>query len=86
MIKRADRSVAEVWLDLSALSYCDSAGLAAFLAIDEHVAGFDGLTVLYQPRGIVSTVLAASGVDRLIRVIGRKAEAPTALLHGALTG
>lgn len=83
VIRRADPSVEEVWLDLSALSYCDSAGLAAFLAIDEHVTLQDGLTVLYQPRGTVSTLLAVSGIDHQIRVIGGKADARAPALHGA---
>ncbi len=86
VIKRADRSVEEVWLDLSALSYCDSAGLAAFLAIDEHVAGQDALTVLYQPRGAASTVLSVSGIDHQVRVIGRrKSDALTPALNRAST-
>ena len=74
VIRRADPSVKELWLDLSAVTYCDSAGLSAFIAIDRHVSERGDLAVLYQPRGTVSRVLAVSGMDTVIRVIGRRSD------------
>lgn len=78
VIRHADPSVNEVWLDLSAVSYCGAFGVSAFQEIDRLTTDRGDLTVLYQPQRVVSRVLALTGVDKTIRVIGRR----TAMIGG----
>ncbi len=72
LLDRSDPSVKEVWVDLSAVTYCDSSGLAAFVAVHRHVTAFGGRAMLYQPQEIVRKGLAVSGIDREIPVVGRR--------------
>lgn len=76
LLDRADRSLDEIWLDLSTLTFCDAAGLEVFEVLHHHMTALDGRVVLYQPQGEVDRVLNVSGLDQLVHVIGRK-HAPT---------
>ncbi len=70
LIDRVDRTTKELLLDLSAVSYCDSSGLAAFLRLHHHLDGHGGRLLLYSPQPIVSKVLSLTAVDTVIPVVG----------------
>lgn len=72
LLDRVDRSIDEIWLDLSTLTFCDASGLEVFEVLHHHISAVDGRVVLYQPQGEVDRLLAVSGLDQLIHVIGRK--------------
>ncbi|CAN5457750.1 hypothetical protein BH10ACT1_BH10ACT1_21430 [soil metagenome] len=78
VIEQTDPSAKTVYLDLTEVGYCDSAGLATFIALHHHIAAYGGEFVLFQPRGIVSRVIAVSGVDTFVSVLGRRSETPPA--------
>lgn len=64
---------AEVLLDLSALSFCDSTGVGAFVWLHRQATAAGGRLLLAAPRRYVRDVLRISGVDRAIPVRGRSA-------------
>lgn len=72
LIARVDGSTAELWLDLSAVSYCDSSGLAAFVRLHHHIDGHGGRLLLYAPQPTVSKVLDITGIDTVIPVVGHR--------------
>ena len=63
----------EVLLDLSALSFCDSTGVGAFVWLHRQATAAGGRLLLAAPRRYVRDVLRISGVDRAIPVRGRGA-------------
>ena len=63
----------EVLLDLSALSFCDSTGVGAFVSLHRQATAAGGRLLLAAPRRYVREVLRISGVDRAIPVRGRSA-------------
>jgi anti-sigma B factor antagonist len=63
----------EVVLDLSALSFCDSTGVGAFVWLHRQATAAGGRLLLAAPRRYVRDVLRISGVDRAIPVRGRGA-------------
>ncbi len=75
LFEHIDPSVDEAWLDLSTLTYCDATGLGAFEVLQRRMSEGGGRVVLYQPRGEVDQVIALSGLDKVIHVIGRKSAA-----------
>ena len=76
VLAQAGPSAQTVYLDLTEVGFCDSAGLDTFVTVHHHVAAHGGKLVLFQPRGIVSRAIAASGVDAFISVLGRQSGPP----------
>jgi len=54
-------------VDLRALSFCDSAGLTAFIQGDKHCAASGGWLRLTHPEGQVARVMELSGVLPLLQ-------------------
>jgi anti-sigma B factor antagonist len=52
-------------VDLTAVSYCDSAAVRALFAL----AATTQLTMIVKPTGHITTLLAISGLDRVANVI-----------------
>ena len=73
IISHTDSSVHEVWIDLSTVTSCDPAGVETFLTVSDHANTFGARTVIYHPQAAVSQLLAASGVDQAVHVIGPRA-------------
>lgn len=52
-------------VDLTAVSYCDSAAVRALFAL----AATTQLTMIVKPNGHITTLLAISGLDRVATVV-----------------
>lgn len=52
-------------VDLSGVSYCDSAAVRALFAL----AATTQLTMIVKPNGHITTLLAISGLDQVARVV-----------------
>lgn len=76
VLRRCDASLREVWLDLSAVTYCDSAGLGSFAEMHRHVTDLGGRLVLYQPQQLIGRILAITQLDSVIPVLGRRSLGP----------
>jgi anti-anti-sigma factor len=61
-----DESEGPVVLDLAALRFCDSAGLAVFVRTHNQLAGQGRRLVIASPAGPVQRVLELSGLDQVI--------------------
>lgn len=59
-------------LDLSKLSFMDSSGIAVILRAQKHMNELGGKAWVENPAGQPLRVLDASGVDRVINIIGGK--------------
>jgi len=57
-----------VWLDLSTITFCASAGLSMFVRLHEHVTANGGRLTLYHPTAIVHRMLEVSCLDRVISI------------------
>jgi len=57
-----------VVLDLSALTFCDSTGLAVFVRLHKRAQAAGGVLVLRSPLPRVANVLTLTGLDRLFLV------------------
>lgn len=55
----------ELVVDLSAVSYCDSAAVRALFAL----AATTQLTMIVRPAGHITTLLGISGLDRVATVV-----------------
>ncbi len=55
-----------ILLDLSALDFCDSAGLNTFVLGDRHCMPSGGWLRVTKPQGHVARVIALSGVDDVL--------------------
>lgn len=64
MIKARNGSDA-LTVDLTAVSYCDSAAVRALFAIAADAA----LTMIVKPTGHITTLLGISGLDRVATVV-----------------
>lgn len=61
---------ADVRLDLTGLTFCDSTGVGALVWLYRRASGSAGRLLVYGPRKPVREVLRISGVDRVIPVHG----------------
>lgn len=59
-------------IDLSKLSFMDSSGIAVILRAQKHMNAMGGKAWVESPQGQPLRVLDASGVDRVINIIGSK--------------
>ena len=59
---------ADVRLDLSGLTFCDSTGVGALVWLYRRATAGAGRLLVYAPRKPVREVLRISGVDRVIPV------------------
>jgi anti-sigma B factor antagonist len=64
---------ADVRLDLSGLTFCDSTGVGALVWLYRRASAGAGRLLVYAPRKPVRDVLRISGVDRVIPVHGADA-------------
>ncbi len=64
---------ADVRLDLSGLTFCDSTGVGALVWRYRRASAGSGRLVVFAPRKPVREVLRISGVDRVIPVHGADA-------------
>lgn len=64
MVKACNGS-AELTVDLTAVSYCDSAAVRALFAL----AATTELSMIVRPTGHITTLLAISGLDRVADVV-----------------
>jgi anti-sigma B factor antagonist len=55
-------------VDLTGVSYCDSAAVRALFAL----AATTDLTMIVKPNGHITTLLAISGLDRVATVVRRE--------------
>lgn len=55
-------------LEMSALSFMDSSGIAVILRSKKRMAESGGDLVVLDPSPLVARVLSASGVDRLVPI------------------
>jgi anti-sigma B factor antagonist len=65
-------------LDLDGLTFCDSAGISAFVRLRRRLSEVDGALVLARPTPIVRSVLDLTGMVELIAVTTTLDEARTA--------
>lgn len=66
-------------LDLSAVSFCDSAGLNLLLRADRHAATNGTDLGLARVPHMLSRILAMTGTDQVLHVYGTVADAETDL-------
>lgn len=66
-ITRARGSSRALTVDLTAVSYCDSAAVRALFAL----AADTDLTMIVGPTGPIKTLLGISGLDRIATVVTR---------------
>ena len=64
-------------VDLSRLSFMDSSGIAVILRAQKHMNELGGKAWVEGPQGQPLRVLDASGVDRVISVVGCKRQGET---------
>lgn len=69
VIDRCDPA-AQLVLDVSELTFCDSAGFRAFVTINNHLSGSGTSLVLYQPNASVRRLLAVTGLDKVLSIRG----------------
>ena len=69
-------------LDLSGLSFIDSAGLAAMVAADKGVRRAGMRLILVAPRSAVSQVMHLTGIDTVMTTVDTVPEALAMLLPG----
>jgi anti-sigma B factor antagonist len=55
-------------LDLNDVTFCDSAGLSAFVQLQKRMATVDGSIALARPQPIVRSVLELTGLVELMQV------------------
>lgn len=58
----------ELTVDLTAVSYCDSAAVRALFSL----AATTALTMVVKPNGHITTLLAISGLDRVATVVRKE--------------
>lgn len=63
----AHRHSPHLIVDLADVTFCDSSGLAAFLATARRVALLDGELVLAAPSGQLRKVLTITGIAEILR-------------------
>lgn len=57
----------DLTVDLTGVGYCDSAAVRALF----NLAALTRLTMIVKPTGHISTLLAISGLDRVVTVVER---------------
>ncbi len=74
------RLVAGSWLvlDLSSLSFCDSTGLGAFVALHRQATSVGATFALAEPGKRIADLFALSGIDQVVTVYPTRADALTA--------
>lgn len=68
VIEHLDRDEPEVWLDLSGVTFCDSAGVGTFVRLQQEAEVRGGQLTLYEPHGSVLRVLQVTHIDDLIPI------------------
>jgi anti-sigma B factor antagonist len=64
-----DAELRRITLDLSALTFCDSVGIACLLAVWKRARKAGGDLVLLRPTGHVQRMLRITNLDRSITVV-----------------
>ena len=64
-MSRALDGAAELTVDLTGISYCDSSAVRALFAL----AATTELTMIFSPTGHIKTLLGISGLDRVATVV-----------------
>jgi anti-sigma B factor antagonist len=77
-LARIDAGTTGLVLDLGGVTFCDSAGLSAFVRLKKRATEAGGTVVLARPVPIVRSVLDLTGLAELIPVLLTVAEARTA--------
>ena len=67
-LEQLDPSFDEITVDLAALSFLDSTGLATLVSTQHQLAERGGRLVVRNPQTNVRRVLEVSGVDRVLQV------------------
>ena len=57
-----------VWLDLAAVTFCDSSGTSALARLHEHIKDAGGRLTLYNPAPPVLHVLELCGLDKVVSI------------------
>ena len=65
-------------LDLSALTFCDSTGLGAFVALHRQATSVGATFALAGPGKRIADLFALSGIDQVVPVLPTRDEALTA--------
>ncbi|HWJ61477.1 MAG TPA: STAS domain-containing protein [Acidimicrobiales bacterium] len=60
-----------VWLDVSAVSFCDSSGLGMFFRLHQAVEEHGGRLVVYNPQVAVRRVIDLTDRSGVLQVQGR---------------
>jgi len=79
-IQQGDRSFV---VNLEAVNYLDSSGLAAVVAMYKKSAAAGGTLRLVAPQPRTKRLLSISGVDRIIPIFNSRAEALAAATSGS---
>jgi len=67
LIAAATDQPPKIVVDLSGLSFVNSAGLGAFIALHQHCRQHGGDVCFVNPRPAVAQILRVTNLDRLIR-------------------
>jgi anti-sigma B factor antagonist len=67
-VPKACNGSPQLTVDLTAVSYCDSAAVRALFSL----AATTALTMVVKPNGHITTLLAISGLDRIATVVRRE--------------
>ncbi|HEX2577506.1 MAG TPA: STAS domain-containing protein [Aquihabitans sp.] len=68
VIEECGDDVSSLTLDVSTLTFCDSAGLAAIVRIQEEAAAQGKKLILYQPGPLLRRLLAVTKVDSVVDI------------------
>ena len=68
VLEQLDRDEPEAWLDLSGVTFCDSAGVGTFVRLQQEAAARGGQLTLFEPHGSVLRVLQVTHIDDLIPI------------------
>jgi anti-sigma B factor antagonist len=79
-LARIDAGISSLVLDLDGVTFCDSAGLSAFVRLKKRAVEAGGGLALARPASIVRSVLELTGLAELIPVLPTVAQARTAAL------
>lgn len=70
VLSALDDRLTRVVLDLSTLTFCDSAGLAAFSELNAAAGEIEANLILQDPSPTIRRMFEIVGLDELISVVG----------------
>jgi anti-sigma B factor antagonist len=73
-----DQKLKRILVDLSAVTYIDSSGLALFIEAMQRIQGYGGMFGLYGLRPSVKTIFEIARLDQVFRIFADRSAAVAA--------